>query len=557
MKLNHNAHDAVKMHYEKIQQKDKRPNILILMTDQQRFDTIHRLGYPHMHTPNLDRLTEEGTSYINAYTPTPICLAARQNFLTGLSAKDHGMPDNDFTARTPHDILTFPRIFADADYDTTAIGKMHFQPMRAHHGYNRLKLMEEVPEHREDDDYLLYLQENGHGDIQNIHGVRNLLYMLPQRSIVPDEYHGTKWVADEGIKVIKENNGKRPFLLYLSWIAPHPPFNCPEKYADYYTNADIPKPYISTTPLNDIAPENAHLGDLPNDDYIKRMREVYYGLISHVDEHVGRVIASLEEIGQLDNTLIIFTSDHGELLGDYGLYQKWLPYGSSSRIPFIVRYPQRFKKDFIAEEFVDLNDIYPTLLDIAGIKYYGKHELAGESIASPPQKKDRDYQYVSYSASNRRWCSVTSHEYRYNYFYGGGKEELFDLINDPYETTNILLTDQASKYETPRITLRKKLVEYEKDYWKPKYIKDNDFVAFEPFIARPTRNIARPQYPRNTILPDQEKITNDFHNEVLQAISKEKNVKIEELDYKSWQNSFGLSEELVQELIIKDKKNKN
>ena len=134
--------------------------------------------------------------------------------------------------------------------------KMHFQPYRRHNGITKLELMDEIPRHRQDDEYALYLKEHGYGDIQSIHGVRHLLYMLPQRSMLPEELHGSSWVSNRSIHHIKENAGKRPFFLWSSFIAPHPPFDVPDQWADLYKGKrSFPPLKVSTTPLSALAEE--------------------------------------------------------------------------------------------------------------------------------------------------------------------------------------------------------------------------------------------------------------------------------------------------------------
>ncbi|RTZ18028.1 arylsulfatase [Vibrio aquaticus] len=545
-----NATNAVTEYYKNLSKKDTRPNILILMTDQQRYDTIKAHGYPHMYTPNLDKLAAISENYTNAYTPNPICCPARHNFITGVSSKYHGIADNDFAARLCPDIPVFPRLLSHSGYQTAAIGKMHFQPMREHHGFERLKLMEEVPEYREDDDYAMFLKENGYGNVLNIHGVRNLLYMLPQRSVLPKHLHGTKWVADEGISFLEENSGKRPFLLYLSWIAPHPPFNAVEDYAEMYKGQDIPMPAKSETSLSELSEENKLLGDLPTDEYIRRMREVYYGMISHVDEHVGRVIDKLDEIGQLDNTIIFFTTDHGEMLGDHGLYQKWLPYDAATRIPFMVKYPKGIEPAVCEKDHVDLNDIFPTVLDIAGVDFEPPYPLMGESLISEDKKKNREIQYVSYSQSNRRWCSLTDQKYKYNYYYGGGREELFDLRNDPHETTN-LLEKNRQEFDTVAEFYRKELVKQEIEHWDEDYIDDDGtFKVLSEYTPNPNRNIARPQYPKHLVHSDEISEQNNFVDEVIEAMKDESVVKAKELDYKAWAKNLDISDDELNKVLM-------
>ena len=207
------AHHS-RAHKFHVPEKLDKPNILLLMTDQQRFDTICAAGHEFMHTPNLDRLVKEGTTFRYAYSPNPICMPARHNLITGLPARYHGFPDNAHGAITRWELPKLPQILADHGYDTRAIGKMHFRPKRRHNGFNKIELMTELPSTREEDEYAMYLKEVGLGHIQNIHGVRNLLYMLPQRAPIPEEHHGTKWVADRSIEFIKNNKGRQPFFLF-------------------------------------------------------------------------------------------------------------------------------------------------------------------------------------------------------------------------------------------------------------------------------------------------------------------------------------------------------
>jgi arylsulfatase A-like enzyme len=532
-----------KAHKFHIRERIDKPNILLLMTDQQRFDTINAAGYEFMQTPNLDRLTREGCLYRHAYTPNPICLAARHNVLTGLPARYHGFPDNVQTSVTRQDLPTLPRILSDSGYDTRVVGKMHFRPARRHNGFLKMELMEELPNTREEDEYAMYLKEVGLGHIQNIHGVRNLLYMLPQRSLIPQEHHGTKWVADRSIDFIRSNNGRQPFFLWTSWIAPHPPFDVTDEFADMYEDAEIPEPYVSNTPLAALTQENAMLGDIPSDVYLRRMREVYYAAISMVDEQVGRILDTLEDIGQLDNTMIIFVSDHGEFLGDYGLYQKWNPYDVCTRIPFIVRYPKKLKPGVIVENFIDLNDILPTVLDVAELDYPADFPLPGESLFSRSPEKDRTWQYVEYAENNRRWISVRNESHKYNYYYGGGFEQLFDMQNDPHETTNLLHCERSSEVRNTQQQMRAKLLDYEREWGLEGYVRESDFNVGEPYQPNPQRNEAFQRFLLKITDDVERDQMNELVSEIPQAVSKEPVVNLRELDINAWQRNLGVSDE--------------
>ena len=543
--------NALTRHYEKLRKKDDRPNVLIIMTDQQRYDTINALGFNYMTTPNLDRLVDEGCSFTNAYTTNPICCPARHTFFSGLSSLEHDIADNDFNARLAPDIVTFPRILSQGGYVTEAIGKMHFQPMREHHGFQRLRLMEEVPENRYEDDYLLHLKDNGYGHVQNIHGVRNLLFFQPQQALVPKALHGTTWVTDKAIDFIDNYSDVKPFLLYLSYIAPHPPFNSYPEYSDLYKGKTLNQTKKTDTPLHSMTEENIMFGDVHEDKYLRRIKEVYFGMISQIDEQVGRLLSSLESNGQLDNTMIVFTTDHGEMLGDYDCYQKFLPYDSCSKIPMIIRYPEAFEKGSKNDKFADLSDIYPTLLDLTGLEYTGKHTLIGESLMTDNKVKRRDVQYYSYSIGSRRWCCIRNKHFKYIYHYGGAEEYLFDMINDPNESNNLLYGEVSLEAKKIKSTLKPILIEYEKVQWKAEYTTADDFVKFDPYVPAATRNKAFPQFPRVLANNDEKQAMNDFVDEVILAYQNEDIVNLEDLDLDAWKANSNLSEEDIQRAINK------
>lgn len=506
----------------------KQPNILLITTDQQRYDTIAAMGHDFMVTPNLDKLAAEGCCYPNAYSSNPVCMAARHNIITGLTARYHGFDDNYFEDDPkviPYDIPTLPQLLSDAGYDTIAVGKMHFQPCRRHNGFARMELMEEIPRHLQDDEYTKYLKENGYGNLQSIHGVRHLLYMLPQRSLVDEKHHGSSWVAQRSIHHIKENAGKRPFFLWSSFIAPHPPFDVPDQWAELYRGKELPPVKVTKTPLSKLAEENRCIADYPNEDYLRRARELYYASISFVDFNIGKIIQQLKDIGEYENTLIIFTSDHGEMLGDYGTYQKFLPYDSSARIPFIVRYAKELCKGSVDSRFVDLNDILPTVLDAAGVPYPDANRLPGESVLKKHGFKNREVQYIEWGHGNYRWVSLRNKKYKYNYYYGGGKEELFDMENDADETENLLFGSPDEKAIKARNELRMQLIEMEKRYGLEGYVKNGDFIVledFEPFFYRENNP---PMFPKKQ---NTEYI--GLEEEVKRAIAKEPVVNLEELD---------------------------
>lgn len=506
----------------------KRPNILLITTDEQRYDTIGAMGYDFMKTPNLDKLALEGCCYTNAYSNNPVCMAARHNILTGLTARYHGFDTNYFENDPrviPYNLPTLPQLLSDAEYDTIAIGKMHFQPCRRHNGFTKMELMEEIPRNLEDDEYAKYLSENGYGDIQSLHGVRHLLYMLPQRSMIAEKHHGTSWVAERSIHHLKENNGKRPFFMWSSFIAPHPPFDVPQRWANLYKGTEFPPLKISETPTSKQLQTQKNIADYPSEIYFQRARELYYASISFVDFCIGKIIQQLKEMGEYDNTVIVFTSDHGEMMGDYGTFQKGLPYDSAAKIPFIIRYPPQIKPGSREEKFVDLNDLLPTFLDAARVPYPNPEILPGESIFKKSGEKNRNIQYIEYGREGRRWISLRNRKYKYNYYYGGGREELFDMMSDPDETKNLLYGTLDPTLIAVKESMNNQLMELEKQYGLKGYVQEGQFLVFEEPRLAFRRESNPPIFSKK-----QNRGYVSLEEEVKRAIADEEVVKLQELD---------------------------
>ena len=527
-----------------------RPNILLLTTDQQRFDTIGAMGYSYMSTPQLDKLVEEGCCFSNAYSVNPACIPARHSLLTGRFSKDHGMDDNYFDGARimPRSLPTMASALSAAGYETIAVGKMHFQPARNHNGFGRLELMEEMPRFREDDEYASYLKNAGFGEIQSIHGVRNLLYMLPQNPLQAEECCGTPWVADRVIHHLKTNKGKRPFFYWGSWISPHAPLSIPKRFADLYREKKLPLPIPGDSNPKAITLENSRIGDYTTEEVARRGREYYYGAISWVDEQIGRIMQTLKDENLLENTLVIFTSDHGELLGDHGSFHKFQHYEGSVHIPMILRWPEKLGKGQKREEFVDLNDIFPTMLDAAGIDCLEKTSLPGASLLDTSLSgRDRTIQYIEHSHGSKRWISLRDKRYKYVYFYSEGQDELYDLLEDPEERINIADQDYCAEI---RKNLRGQLLEMERRWGLPGCVKNDDFVACPPYQAKPRLPASFPIFPKNDCsgIPYFSLV-----KEILLAIQNEPSVCIRNLSWRDWLEAGYFTQDQMKTLLESEK----
>ena len=445
------------------------PNILLLHTDQQRFDTIGALGADHMVTPNMDRLVRQGTAFTRAYSSTPVCMPARHDLMTGASARHHGYWGNSKTFLKEPGLATVPRLLTQKGYQTVAVGKMHFNPEREHHGFAHMYLMEELPSCRENDAYLQYLNDVGYGHVRCQHGVRPLFYHVPQRARVPEEHHGSAWVAHKTIEHIRAERD-RPFFLFASWVGPHPPFYVPERYLEMYRDRPQPAPcpaVEATERQTPSSPENA------GPDTLRRIRAGYFAAISLIDTHIGRILDALEETGQLDRTLILFTTDHGEMLGDRGGYQKHVPYEGSAHIPLIACGP-----GFEAgrcDTPVTTWDTATTILEAAGVETPGDHPLVGESLRRAGDLgEDRTVVY-HHGSGRRRYVAAVSGRHKFIHWFNGGDEEVYDLAADPWEQDNLLRgSDRDAGHAAGR--MRDACLSFEQTHGIGRNVRDGMFV---------------------------------------------------------------------------------
>lgn len=531
---------------------DKKPNILIIMCDQLRHDYLHCYGNEWISTPNIDSIAEDGCLYENAYSPNPVCIPARHNLFTGLTAREHGFDDNYFgnDARPcPWNLPTFAKILSDGGYSTFAFGKMHFQPERNAYGFDTFLNMDEVVEDIMEDEYLQFLNEKGYGHVGSFHGVRNVLYQQPQQSLLPDELHGSHWVADKTIEMLnKRPKQDRPFLCVTGFIQPHPPLSSPPSYSHLY-DGKVPKHTSSITPLSTFAKENQALADMSDEANINRMRELYASAITWVDYNVGRILKALKDNELEDNTLVIFLSDHGEMLGDLDTYQKFLSYEASSHIPLLMKWPSRISKGTRNSLYADLNDILPTVVDVAGLEYPIDRKLPGESLFKEGQK-DRHFQYIEHQRDNKRWCAILDGTYKLTHYYGDD-DTLFNLKEDKEERIN-LLYNNAKEYQDIYQELRKKLIEYEKEWGLEGYIENDDFKKFARYEAHDYYEGCFPKYIKT--YRGEEDIFDDLSDEIFKAIKDEPTVHLSKLHLKEILLNAGYDEEYITKLLDRARK---
>ena len=355
-----------------------------------------------------------------------------------------------------------------AGYWTHGVGKMHFRGRS--YGYRNLLTMEEGVAHRVDDDYLRYPRDAG-VQARFPKGRRDLLYFQPQTSGVPVEHSASNWVADRSVEFLREHaryRPEQPFFLWSSWIAPHPPFAPSEPYDELYDPAAMPLPEYADRPVDDLPsalwPHRARLDGAHRDpDRMRRIRALYYGLVGQVDDGIARIMAALRELGLEEDTVVLFTADHGEMLGDHGLSQKNCPYEPSVRVPLLLRWPGRTGAGAVCEDPVGLTDVLPTLVDELGLDYPAGHgPLPGESLLGKRGgglASGRGDYVIDYGQGARRWIAVRTRRHKYALFAcDGGRQELYDLHADPHERSNLSAAQ-------PELTaaFRERVLEWERE----------------------------------------------------------------------------------------------
>jgi len=511
-------------------------NILLLMADQFRFDAIRCAGNQQVQTPNLDALAASGQLFTHTFTPSPVCVAARMSMITGQRiSRTHFVGNQCLSPATPV-LPTLMTTLHDAGYRTQAVGKMHFQGQ--HYGFHNIKTQEECPRVRIDDDYLMFLKENGIRT-RFPHGYRNLLYFQPQTTALPEQFTPEAWVADQSIQFLTDHlryRGSQPFLLWSSWIAPHPPFAACSPYDQMYSPDDIDLPDYMNRPLSDL-PETvwssrARLDGAHHDpDRMRRIKALYYGKVSHVDACIGRLMQHLDQLGLFENTIVIFTSDHGEMLGDHGLAQKQVPYEASIRIPFIIRWPHLTQPGQISHDLVSLLDLFPTLIETMELPYPGDvGDLAGESLyrcqieadnsSGHRLGTDRERIFIDLYSGKQRWVAVRSRQQKYIAWASGGREELYDLVADPQEHHNLVCQRPEQI-----VSFRTEMANWERINGLPDTL-EGDRLRSYPEAKPPTEEACRGvvinqgRWPRN--LPAEERDTVETYTTAIRsALSKE------------------------------------
>jgi arylsulfatase A-like enzyme len=449
------------------------PNILWICTDQQRFDTVGALGNPHIRTPNIDRLVREGVVFDHCYCQNPICSPSRASFLTGRYPRTTRLRQNG--TRIPDDEVLVPRILKDNGYVCGLAGKLHLGPCergveeRIDDGYQDFHWSHGPWPRWEENEYIRWVADQGTR-------WEEIYPFMPERfgamgaaggdgegqlawPGMPAKLHQTHWCAEKAIEFMSRNKG-RPWLFSVNPFDPHHPFDPPPEMLAHYDPDRLPPPEYREGELVDkpFYQQRTHehgLGRSGQFSFLRttdrQRRQViaaYYAMVENVDAAVGRMIGALEATGQLENTVIVFISDHGEMLGDHGLYLKGpFMYEQAVRVPLILSAPGRLKSGLRSDALVELVDLAPTLLELAGVPV--PERMQGKSLlricggqADPHHHKDRVYcEYynttVGFGPPRPYVTMMRDSAYKIVVYAGLDEGELYDVSEDPGEFENL------------------------------------------------------------------------------------------------------------------------
>lgn len=437
----------------------KKPNILFILSDQHSPHVIGCGGNEVIDTPSLDKLASEGIYLDNMYCQNPLCVPSRASLITGQYSRTTGIYDNMHIMQA--NITTLPRTLSAAGYATCLIGKSHFNGEQFH-GYQQRPYGDLYGQgHQPDPQREPRFGINGLGDVLGNSGPSEMPIELTQTEICVSE--ACKW-----LQIHRSSNKDQPFMLSVHFDKPHFPIKPPRKYFEKYHGrlklADVPEGYLETTvPFIKEAIDHNETGHHYGKDYDIQLRalEAYYGCVEWVDDAVGRIMETLDYLGYREDTIVIYSSDHGEMGGEHGTWQKTLFFEASARVPMIFRWPGKIEPGTRTNEITGLLDIFPTICEAAGIEIPETCEgvsLHNLLLSGQPLEREGVFsESAVLRATEHAGCMYRTGKWKYCY-YLDETDELYDIENDPGELNNV-------SGDNPDLV--KEFREKAKAFWKP------------------------------------------------------------------------------------------
>lgn len=427
------------------------PNILLIVTDQLRADCLGHAGHPCVQTPFLNQFAKNSIRFSHAYSPVASCIPARASLMTGMDANHTGVAgmgagNKLLDSQWPH---TLPGELAQAGYHNFAVGHLHFHPWRILNSFHEIHLDEPI----DDTDYVHWFNSQtknvgyfDHADDWNGHE--------PSPWPHEEHLHPVAWTTDTALRCMDRRDPEKPFFMKVSYLRPHSPYDPPQHYINRYANASIPMPFESDWSKKWEGPlaKDAWHGSTTQRHH-RLIRQAYYGIVSFLDDQIKRLVQTMYKKDQqaMNNTWIIFTSDHGDMLGDHNLWRKTYAYESCVRIPMVIRPPDSWQgpRDIKLNALVEIQDIMPTLLQAAGLQV--PTTCTGQSmipLLTGEYTSSRDYvhgQHTTCYTPELAHHFLTDGKEKYIWFPETKTEQFFDLQVDPDECNDLAQSCAATK----------------------------------------------------------------------------------------------------------------
>lgn len=435
----------------------KKLNILLLHADQHRYDCIGCYGNPDIKTPNIDSLANDGVKYTEHFTVYPVCTPSRYSMLSGQYTHQHCAWTNEATL--PNGFATFPKVLKENGYHTTAVGKMHFTPTYQDVGFEKMILAEQCGVGRFEDEYHEYLMENG--IVDNVDLTDQVLEYREKatddyfsnlgaiESDLPIEHHSTSWITRQAINEINnwdENGGN---MLMVGYIKPHHPFDPPYPYSKMYNPESLTLLDGYTNKASkeefDVNPGYFNHGTV-NENNLRKVMANYYGTITQIDDNIGEIISLLKQKGLYDDTLIIYTSDHGEFLGYHHMILKGnYLYDPLAKIPLIIKYSKSMNKHGVNESLCENIDLSSTILSCCDIDK--PDSMSGIDLSNSENRREFAFSEGQYGTDKNPSIGYMIRTKNYKLIVSGSLDNcmFFDLSKDKNELNNEIDNDKYAK----------------------------------------------------------------------------------------------------------------
>lgn len=418
-----------------------RPDIILLTLDQWRWDALAAVGGRHpVLTPHLDLIADAGVRFERCYADCPVCMPQRITLMTGMHGLRHGrtsnFPEDQAPSIRPSETLA-GMLSRDAGYEARAVGKLHLAPSRARWGFDRTDI--------HPDDYLRWLEDMGHGGQHRGHGLGGN-DPNPVCPTLPSRFHHTAWTADRAVQAVRDGDPTAPLFLWTVFESPHSPFEAYPEHLALFDGIDIPDPasavWDSELPaeLQDLRWRGKY--ERLSSQRIRTIRRHYYACLAFVDYQIGRLIGALRDAGRWDDAWVFATSDHGEHLGDHGLFHKCSFLESSARVPLLVKPPRSRAPQTTVDRWIASNaDVPATIAAIAGIELPGPHDGCDLRPRMERPSDDSDRILVGVIGGHTMACS---REWKLLYWRRDGRRMLFRPDTDPDDRFDLIADPACS-----------------------------------------------------------------------------------------------------------------